>query len=110
MPKEECKQVVEGLNRQHLGGEDSRDDITGSCSSGMESYFTVRYISTDPQVPLCFRSAEEAGRRGRSREMSLVEQLSIKESSLLSSDLSRTAGWTLSAESNCSAMLFNSSL
>lgn len=54
-------------------------------------------MSGAPQVPFCFRSAEEAGWEGSSREMSLVEQLSIRESSLLSSDLSEAGGGALSA-------------
>lgn len=87
--------TVSTLGEMTTGMTSLLDDVTGSGVIILQ----VRCISTDPQVPLCFRSAEEeAGWRGRSRAMSSVEQPSIKESSLLSSDLSEAGGGALSAE------------
>lgn len=87
--------TVSTLGEMTTGMTSLSGDVTGSGVIILQ----VRCISTDPQVPLCFRSAEEeAGWRGRSREMSLVEQPSIRESSLLSSDLSEAGGGALSAE------------
>lgn len=61
--------------------------------------FTKKKKKKDIQVPLCFRRAEEeAGWLGRSRDTSLVEQPSIKESSPLSSDLSEAVSCASSKE------------